>query len=105
MNIYENRLEATVPTVQPFHKDELINDTVNELISKQKYDQWQQQKAITHHENGKIATNIRLDCYQTDDAMYINGFHIMHSKADAKSLCTADSEYFELDTPVIISRP
>ena len=88
-----------------YHTDDLINDTVIELINNQEYDQWQQQKAIAFHSNGKVATNVRLDCYQTDDAMYINGFQIMYSKPDAKTLSSAITEYHGFDTPVTISRP
>lgn len=85
--------------------NDLINSTVQELIANQQYDQWEQQKAIAFHNNGKIAVNIRLDCYQTDDAMYINGFQLMHSDENAKTLSSALTEYNGFDTPVIISRP
>ena len=88
-----------------YHIDNLINNTVQELIANQQYGDYEQQRAIATHSNGKIAINIRLDCYQTDDAMYINGFQIMHSDENAKTLSSANSEYFELDTPVIVSRP
>lgn len=85
--------------------NDLINSTVQELIANQEYDGYEQQRAISHHENGKIAINVRLDCYQTDDAMYINGFQLMHSNADAKTLSSALTEYHGFDTPIIISRP
>ena len=49
--------------------NDLINTTVQELIANQQYGDYEQQKAITHHDNGKIAINIRLDCYQDDNAM------------------------------------
>ena len=84
---------------------DLINDTVQELIANQQYDGYEQQKAIATHSNGKVATNVRLDCYQDDNAMYINGFQIMYSKSDAKTLSSAITEYHGFDTPVIVSRP
>ena len=85
--------------------NDLINSTVQELIANQQYDQWEQQKAIAFHENGKIAINVRLDCYQDDNAMYINGVQIMHSDKNAKILSSAHTEYYGFDTPVIVSRP
>ena len=88
-----------------YHIDELINNTVQELIANQQYGDYEQQRAITHHENGKIAINVRLDCYQDDNAMYINGVQIMHSDKDAKTLSSALTEYYGFDTPVIVSRP
>lgn len=88
-----------------YHTDELINTTVKELIANQQYGDYEQQRAIATHSNGKISTNIRLDCYQTDDAMYINGFQIMHSSENAKTLSSALTEYFGFVTPVIVSRP
>lgn len=88
-----------------YHIDELINSTVQELITNQQYGDYEQQRAIATHSNGKIATNIRLDCYQDDNAMYINGFQIMYSSENAKSLSSALTEYYGFDTPVIVSRP
>ena len=85
--------------------NDLINSTVQELIANQQYDGYEQQRAIAHHENGKIAVNVRLDCYQDDNAMYINGFQLMHSDENAKTLSSALTEYHGFDTPIIISRP
>lgn len=85
--------------------NDLINTTVQELIANQQYGDYEQQRAIATHNNGKIATNIRLDCYQDDNAMYINGFQIMYSNPDAKTLSSALTEYHGFDTPIIVSRP
>lgn len=85
--------------------NDLINTTVQELIANQQYGDYEQQRAIATHSNGKISTNVRLDCYQDDNAMYINGFQVMYSKPDAKTLSSAVTEYHGFDTPVIISRP
>lgn len=84
---------------------DLINNTVQELIANQQYGDYEQQKAIATHSNGKIATNVRLDCYQDDNAMYVNGFQVMYSKPDAKTLSSALTEYHGFDTPIQISRP
>jgi len=84
--------------------DSMIKEVVAELIAAQVHGQWPQQKAIKFHENGKIATNIRLDVSEADECSYINGYLVMHVKPNAKTLLHSETEYTELARPILITQ-
>lgn len=85
-----------------YHSNKEIRYALQRLIAKQRYGGWPQQEAIEVHENGNIKTNIRLDVCEDDGKCYIKGYMIMHSKSDAKSLLSADTEYVPFKKWIVV---